>query len=275
MKISLYLFSLFEKNKMVFYQPTVDNNIDIRKKWMASDDILDYLDILSCKYNQDKILISNGYFLVTSKYSFENETEDNILKRFKTFSIKHHQTSDDRRKIKKVTFNDIKKWIIIVNESNVHWWCIVVFIQEKKIYVYDSLYDINSCDLRFSEEHKQKTELLMQCMYQHILSSNIVSLIDCKWSLSICPMLQRQIDNYNCGVFVLNVVELNLKYYDHFIYDIYIDTLYERDYINNIIFTKNIEDYIDIDDRQNIYYKKLDQDLLILFDKINFISIDK
>lgn len=246
--------------------PLIEGIIDT-EQWLSGDNLLDYIDLLLSNYEYNNVLISNGYYLVTSKLALENQQITDVSKKFQSFTMKN------RNNINKKTLRDVNKWIVIVNDSNVHWWCIIVYIKECKIYVYDSLFDVDSENLDLNEEHKSKTDLLLQCIDKHAEINNISFLFNKRWSIGICPMLQRQTDKINCGVFVLNIIELNLKYPEDFIYNIkIIDVTKERQYVNHISEHRTYK-YLDINKRMNIAYEKFNKSLLPLYDALNYTTM--
>jgi hypothetical protein len=236
----------------------------VTEHWLSGDNLLDYIDLLLSKYEYNDVLISNGYYLVTSKLALENQYVTDVSKKFQYFTMKN------RNKLSKKTLCDVNKWIVVVNDSNVHWWCMIVYLKESKIYVFDSLFDIDSENLNLTEEHKTKTDLLIQCIEKHAEINDMTHLYNKRWSIGICPMFKKQTDRNNCGVFVLNIIELNLKYPEDFIYNInIIDVNKERNYVNHICENRMYK-YVDINKRMNIVYSKFHKSLLPLYDALNY-----
>lgn len=169
----------------------------------------------------------NGYMDLINKHRSENKiyaSDSHIITRFLARSLagggdRIESFWNSMRK-KNIKLEELSKWIIPINDDNVHWLLAVVMIKEHLIVFYDSLSDgPPSLHMKFATTIRQ-----MLKMYGSKYS--IKSFQAWPWvSCSQKCFLELQTDAYSCGIYCIAAADINSLNPNELIYEISIDNL--------------------------------------------------
>lgn len=233
------------------------NKLEDDRGYLTDDAISDYIDIICKTYNKtdsDKVFCSYSYFVTAfhSKLRYRNNTEiDQYCK-----SIK----SRDKPK-RDIKIEELFKWIIPIHIGSNHWALIIVSVQTGHICIYDSLYDFDGTNT-INSFHLQSAYLVVAFIKRYGKLNNIKRLYEQVWNIAPYNLKLKQTDGYNCGVYVLTLIEMNYIYPKDLMFNISIfDIEVER---NNVIQSIIQEKMILLFDQRNI---KFDYDNLYLINK--------
>lgn len=157
--------------------------------WFDDEEMNEYAQLLNDRYAQEhSTFVSNSFLFTLAKRNCE------IQESFH----KKRQCREIRRSAR---LEELSRWIIPINEDNVHWITAIVFVKEHLIAFYDSL----SSEMRIRDADCIR-ELLITYggMFQ-----GAEAFRDVPWvTVGIDSFSEVQTDTYNCGVYALVAAEI-------------------------------------------------------------------
>lgn len=168
--------------------------------WVDDPTINGYVSLLSDLYSEDGICASSSFLLVTTRTKKKMEDGSELIKA---------QCEGIRKTIK---LEEKKKWLIPINEDNVHWKLAVVMLKENLIVFYDS---ISNGPPSMHMEYADMIRLLLRT-YGRLYG--VSRFVNRPW-ISTClnSFSELQTDTYSCGIYCLVAAEINSSNSDHLI----------------------------------------------------------
>lgn len=237
-------------------------------RFLSDDDVNKYINLIHSKYvindfindNSDnyRCFCSHTFFLdifesrLTANIDNSIKKEQEINKYCQNIIYRSsNSSSSNKRTI--IKLSKLDKWIIPVNDKeNSHWFVFVVYPKSRHICIYDSLYDFQNRNTISKECHLPKLILLEQfLMLYESLNKNNNSIVSSNnkpttttttyypWNIIPISFESMQSDGYNCGVYILILIELhfingNNSNDNKMIYSVHIDDINkQRDLILN------------------------------------------
>lgn len=172
-------------------------------EWVDDPTINGYVSLLSKTFSEDGICASSSFLLVTTRTKKKKEDGRELIEA---------QCEGIRKTIR---LEEKKKWIIPINEENVHWKLAVVMLREHLIVFYDS---ISNGPPSIHMECADTIRLLLKTygrLYGIGRFENRPWISTCLNSFS-----SLQPDADSCGIYCLVAAEINANNPDHLIREI-------------------------------------------------------
>ncbi|KAF8593555.1 cysteine proteinase [Ceratobasidium sp. AG-I] len=106
-------------------------------------------------------------------------------------------------------YKDVRRWttnidiatktliFVPIHVGNIHWICGIVYVQERRIEVYDS----------FNEDHSNVYKALRKYMTRELYDKNRTVVEEEAWTYFVNPDAPRQSGGVDCGVFVCQYID--------------------------------------------------------------------
>lgn len=115
-------------------------------------------------------------------------------------------------KKRNLRLEELRKWIIPINQDNVHWKLAVVMIREHLIVFYDSLAEGPP------SVHAESADMIRMLLRTYGRIRSLPEFSEWPW-ISTCAgsFAQPQTDTYSCGIYCIVAAELNASHPEHLV----------------------------------------------------------